>query len=170
MKVNMVGAVRSAVGQRAALAVKVVSYARNDSEGRYRKKFAPPPICTTLCLQRLRSNLQELAHTWGCARFMTRKRQAFPCVRRSVCGIASAAVLAETCSAMWSIRRTSTFVMPSSFWPTKYHIELRYDQSNAKKEHTGSKRARLLEANEAAQEFFVSQLMTKRRARRAQTA
>ena len=27
--------------------------------------------------------------------------------------------------------------------------------------HTGSKRARLLEANEAAQEFFVSQLMTK---------
>ena len=43
----------------------------------------------------------------------------------------------------------------------KYHIELRYDQSNAKKEHTGSKRARLLEANEAAQEFFVSQLMTK---------
>ena len=43
----------------------------------------------------------------------------------------------------------------------RYHIELRYDQSNAKKEHTGSKRARLLEANEAAQEFFVSQLMTK---------
>lgn len=43
----------------------------------------------------------------------------------------------------------------------KYHIELRYDQSSAKKEYTGSKRARLLEANEAAQEFFVSQLMTK---------
>ena len=43
----------------------------------------------------------------------------------------------------------------------KYHIELHYDQSNAKKEHTGSKRARLLEANEATQEFFVSQLMTK---------
>lgn len=43
----------------------------------------------------------------------------------------------------------------------KYHIELRYDQSSAKKEHAGSKRARLLEANEAAQEFFVSQLMTK---------
>ena len=43
----------------------------------------------------------------------------------------------------------------------KYRIELHYDQSNAKKEHTGSKRARLLEANEAAQEFFVSQLMTK---------
>ena len=43
----------------------------------------------------------------------------------------------------------------------RYHIELRYAQSNAKKEHTGSKRARLLEANEAAQEFFVSQLMTK---------
>ena len=43
----------------------------------------------------------------------------------------------------------------------KYHIELRYDQANAKKEHTGSKRARLLEANEAAQEFFVSRLMTK---------
>lgn len=43
----------------------------------------------------------------------------------------------------------------------RYHIELHYDQSNAKKEHTGSKRARLLEANEAAQDFFVSQLMTK---------
>ena len=49
----------------------------------------------------------------------------------------------------------------------RYHIELRYDQSNAKKEHTGSKRARLLEANEAAQEFFVSQLMTKTRSPRA---
>nr|WP_303788240.1 DNA primase [Bifidobacterium catenulatum] len=43
----------------------------------------------------------------------------------------------------------------------KYHIELRYDQASAKKEHAGSKRARLLEANEAAQGFFVSQLMTK---------
>lgn len=47
------------------------------------------------------------------------------------------------------------------FLADKYHIELHYDQSNAKKEHTGSKRARLLEANEAAQEFFVSQLMAK---------
>ena len=43
----------------------------------------------------------------------------------------------------------------------RYHIELRYDQANAKPEHAGSKRARLLEANEAAQEFFVSQLMTR---------
>ena len=42
----------------------------------------------------------------------------------------------------------------------KYHIELHYDQSGGKPEHAGSKRARLIEANEAAQEFFVSQLMT----------
>ena len=60
MKVNMVGAVRSAVGQRAALAVKVVSYAimilKEDIE-----KFAPPPICMTLCPQRFRSSLPELA-------------------------------------------------------------------------------------------------------------
>ena len=52
----------------------------------------------------------------------------------------------------------------------RYHIELRYDQSNAKKEHTGSKRARLLEANEAAQEFFRLAADDQRRARRAQTA
>lgn len=43
----------------------------------------------------------------------------------------------------------------------RYHIELRYDQTNAKAEREGSKRSRLLEANEAAQTFFVSQLMTK---------
>ena len=106
----------------------------------------------------------------GCARFMTRKRQAFPCVRRSVCGIASAAVLAETCSAMWSIRRTFDFRDAVELLADKYHIELRYDQSNAKKEHTGSKRARLLEANEAAQEFFRLAADDQRRARRAQTA
>ncbi len=43
----------------------------------------------------------------------------------------------------------------------KYHIELHYDKSDNVPEHAGSKRSRLLEANEAAQEFFVSQLMTK---------
>ena len=43
----------------------------------------------------------------------------------------------------------------------KYHIELHYDKADNVPAHTGSKRARLLEANEAAQEFFVSQLMTK---------
>ncbi len=43
----------------------------------------------------------------------------------------------------------------------RYHIELRYDQTNSKTEREGSKRSRLLEANEAAQTFFVSQLMTK---------
>ena len=35
----------------------------------------------------------------------------------------------------------------------KYHIELRYDQSNAKKEHTGSKRARLLEPTRPRRSF-----------------
>ena len=44
----------------------------------------------------------------------------------------------------------------------KYHIELHYEQNgSARAEHSGSKRARLLEANEAAQRFFVSQIMTK---------
>ena len=44
----------------------------------------------------------------------------------------------------------------------KYHIELHYEQNgNARAEHSGSKRARLLEANEAAQRFFASQIMTK---------
>ena len=43
----------------------------------------------------------------------------------------------------------------------KYHIELHYDKADNVPAHTGSKRARLLEANEAAQEYFVSQLMTK---------
>ena len=44
----------------------------------------------------------------------------------------------------------------------KYHIELHYEQNGSKRaEHSGSKRARLLEANEAAQRFFVSQIMTK---------
>ena len=36
----------------------------------------------------------------------------------------------------------------------KYHIELHY-------EHSGSKRARLIEANEEAQRFFMSQIMSK---------
>ena len=44
----------------------------------------------------------------------------------------------------------------------KYHIELHYEQNgSARAEHSGSKRARLLEANEAAQRFFASQIMTK---------
>ena len=44
----------------------------------------------------------------------------------------------------------------------KYHLELHYEQNgNARAEHSGSKRARLLEANEAAQRFFASQIMTK---------
>ncbi|MBT1181044.1 DNA primase [Bifidobacterium sp. CP2] len=45
----------------------------------------------------------------------------------------------------------------------KYHIELHYENTgNGRAEgHSGSKRARLLEANEEAQRFFVSQIMTK---------
>ncbi|TPF86225.1 DNA primase [Bifidobacterium sp. UTCIF-37] len=44
----------------------------------------------------------------------------------------------------------------------KYHIELHYENSGAgRPEHSGSKRARLIEANEEAQRFFVSQIMTK---------
>lgn len=49
----------------------------------------------------------------------------------------------------------------------KYHIELHYDKADNVPAHTGSKRARLLEANEAAQEYFVSQLMTKEHSPRA---
>ena len=37
----------------------------------------------------------------------------------------------------------------------KYHIELHYDKADNVPAHTGSKRARLLEANEAAQEYFA---------------
>lgn len=44
----------------------------------------------------------------------------------------------------------------------KYHIELHYENAgNARPEHAGSRRARLLEANEEAQRYFVSQIMTK---------
>ncbi|PST46688.1 DNA primase [Bifidobacterium callitrichos] len=44
----------------------------------------------------------------------------------------------------------------------KYHIELHYENSGTgRPEHSGSKRARLIEANEEAQRFFVSQIMTK---------
>ncbi|MDF7664836.1 DNA primase [Bifidobacterium sp. ESL0745] len=43
----------------------------------------------------------------------------------------------------------------------KYHIELHYEKGDGtEEEHRGSKRARLLEANEEAQRFFVSQIMT----------
>ena len=42
----------------------------------------------------------------------------------------------------------------------KYHIELHYD-NDRREQRKGSKRARLLEANEEAQRFFVSQIMTK---------
>ncbi|KFF31227.1 DNA primase [Bifidobacterium bombi] len=40
----------------------------------------------------------------------------------------------------------------------KYHIELHYEKGGRSSEHQGSKRARLLEANEEAQRFFVEQL------------
>ncbi|MBT1172352.1 DNA primase [Bifidobacterium sp. MA2] len=45
----------------------------------------------------------------------------------------------------------------------KYRIELHYENSGGggANERAGSKRARLLEANEEAQRFFVSQIMTK---------
>ena len=44
----------------------------------------------------------------------------------------------------------------------KYHIELHYEQSaSGAGQHPGSKRARLLEANEEAQRFFAGQIMTK---------
>lgn len=44
----------------------------------------------------------------------------------------------------------------------RYHIELHYEQNGpARPEHAGSKRTRLLEANEEAQRFFVSQIMSK---------
>lgn len=42
----------------------------------------------------------------------------------------------------------------------KYHIELHYDDDR-REQRKGSKRTRLLEANEEAQRFFVSQIMTK---------
>ena len=166
----MVGAARSMVGQRAALAVKVVSYARNDSEGRYRKMFAPPPICTTLCLQRLRSNLQELAHTWGLCPFHDEKTPSFS-VRPALgvwhcfgCG------LGGDVFGYVEHQENVDFRDAVELLADRYHIELRYDQSNAKKEHTGSKRARLLEANEAAQVVFRLAADDQRRARRAQTA
>ncbi len=43
----------------------------------------------------------------------------------------------------------------------RYHIELHYEAGTRKDEHAGSKRSRLLEANEEAQRFFVSQIMSK---------
>lgn len=44
----------------------------------------------------------------------------------------------------------------------KYHIELHYvNTGKGNNERTGSKRARLLEATEEAQKFFVSQIMSK---------
>lgn len=43
----------------------------------------------------------------------------------------------------------------------KYHIELHYENAGgANDSHRGTKRARLLEANEEAQKFFVSQILT----------
>ena len=43
----------------------------------------------------------------------------------------------------------------------KYHIELHYENNgNDSKQHKGTKRARLLEANEEAQRFFESQILT----------
>ncbi|WP_427877258.1 DNA primase [Gardnerella sp. 2492-Sm] len=48
------------------------------------------------------------------------------------------------------------------FLADRYHIEMHYEksQSGDSKSNAGSKRARLLEANEEAQKFFVSQLNT----------
>lgn len=43
----------------------------------------------------------------------------------------------------------------------KYHVELHYEAGTQRTAQTGSKRARLLEANEAAQRFFASQLASK---------
>lgn len=45
----------------------------------------------------------------------------------------------------------------------KYHIELHYENTGVGRQdgHSGSKRARLLEANEEAQRFFTSQIMSK---------
>ncbi|MBW3078000.1 DNA primase [Bifidobacterium simiiventris] len=43
----------------------------------------------------------------------------------------------------------------------KYHIELHYENGQSTDKPAGSKRARLLEANEEAQRFFVSQILTK---------
>ena len=43
----------------------------------------------------------------------------------------------------------------------KYHIELHYDKASKENGHTGSKRSRLLEANEEAQRFFTEQILTK---------
>lgn len=43
----------------------------------------------------------------------------------------------------------------------RYHIELHYEAGSRRDEHAGSKRTRLLEANEEAQRFFVSQIMSK---------
>ena len=43
----------------------------------------------------------------------------------------------------------------------KYHIELHYESGAKTTERTGSKRTRLLDANEEAQRFFTAQLMTK---------
>lgn len=42
----------------------------------------------------------------------------------------------------------------------RYHIELHYDKTGNAPETKGSKRTRLLEANEEAQRFFVAQLVT----------
>ena len=47
------------------------------------------------------------------------------------------------------------------FLADRYHIEMHYQQQNGDAQaHAGSKRARLLEANEEAQKFFISQLST----------
>lgn len=43
----------------------------------------------------------------------------------------------------------------------RYHIDLRYEEGSARSEHTGSKRSRLLEANEEAQRFFTAQIVSK---------
>lgn len=43
----------------------------------------------------------------------------------------------------------------------KYHIELHYESGGGREEHSGSARARLIEANEEAQRFFLSQITSR---------
>lgn len=99
----------------------------------------------------------------GCARSTTRKPAASTCAPHSACGTASAAVWAATYSNTSNNPKTSTSAKPWNCSPTKYHIELHYENSGngPNRENAGSKRTRLLEACEEAQRFFVSQILTK---------
>ena len=134
MKVNMVGAVRSAVGQRAALAVKVVSYARNDSEGRYRKSRATADlydiVSATVTLKPSGTGTYV-----GLCPFHDEKTPSFS-VRPALgvwhcfgCG------LGGDVFGYVEHQENVDFRDAVELLADKYHIELRYDQSNAKKEY-----------------------------------